>query len=77
MLTPTIGTTVLPAVELRDGWQEIAIALPPTPAGDDVVVRLDNPVFAPGPDTLAVNMRSQVRQPLRLLGTQVDWAELE
>ena len=77
VFTPTIGTTVLPAVELRDGWQEIAIALPPTPAGDDVIVRLDNPVFAPGPDTLAVNMRSQVRQPLRLLGTQVDWAELE
>lgn len=75
-LTPRIGATVLPPVTLQPDWQTVPIALPPTPAGQDVIVTLDAPVFVFGPTDLADRVRSEVRQPLRLFGAQFDWAEL-
>lgn len=55
-------------------WQVIEIALEPTPAGEDVVISLQSPIFVPGPGEL--KERQQAREKLRLLGVQIDWAEL-
>lgn len=78
-VTPSIAGQALPPFALsgQPGWTEITIDLPPTPRGEDVLIDLASPVFLPGPDQLAVNMRSQVSQPLRMLGVQLDWAELK
>jgi hypothetical protein len=75
-VTPHVGDAALPAITLEAGWQEIAIDLPPTPPGEDVIVRLESSVFVDGPRDLEERMRSQVSQPLRLLGFQLDRAEL-
>jgi 4-amino-4-deoxy-L-arabinose transferase-like glycosyltransferase len=58
-------------VVVSPSWQEIAILLPPTPRGEDVLVDLRSTTFVPGPDDL-----HQYKQ-LRLLGVQLDWAELK
>lgn len=74
------GDQPLPPITLSNdpnAWQTITLDLPATPAGQDVIVQFRSPVFVPGPDTLAINMRSQGRQSLRLLGFRLDWAELK
>lgn len=55
-------------------WQIIEIPLQPTPAGEDVVIGIQSPIFVPGPGELA--QRQRAREKLRLLGVQIDWAEL-
>ncbi len=55
-------------------WQTLRVPVPPTPAGEDVVVILRSTTFVPGPEELQA--RQLARQKLRLLGVQVDWAEL-
>lgn len=55
-------------------WQELEVPLQPTPAGEDVVIGLQSPIFVPGPAELA--LRQRAREKLRLLGVQIDWAEL-
>ncbi|MBV9787900.1 MAG: glycosyltransferase family 39 protein [Chloroflexi bacterium] len=60
--------------EIGAEWQEVSVALPATPSGEDVIVNLRSTVFVPGPDDLQA--RQQVGLQLRLLGVQVDWAEL-
>lgn len=77
-VSPALRSQALTPFELsgQPEWRTVAITLPPTPAGEDVVIDLRSPVFLPGPDQLAVNMRSEVRQPLRMLGMQLDWARL-
>lgn len=77
-VTPSLRGQALTPFELssQPEWREVTIALPPTAAGADVVIDLRSPVFLPGPEQLAVNMRSEVRQPLRMLGMQLDWARL-
>jgi hypothetical protein len=62
-------------VMVRPGWQEIEIPLGAAPPGNDIVVELSSTTVVPGPQELAD--RQQVRQQLRLLGVQVDWAELD
>jgi len=42
--------------------------------GEDVVVGIESPIFVPGPSELKA--RQQAREKLRLLGVQIDWAEL-
>jgi hypothetical protein len=56
-------------------WQIVTVALPATPVGEDVIVELGSTVFVPGPHDLQA--RQQVGLQLRLLGVQVDWAEIE
>lgn len=75
-ITPRLGEVILEPIEVQPDWQEISIPLPATPPGEDVIVDFDSTVFVPGPEDLAENVRSSVRQPLRLLGVQVDWAKL-
>ncbi|HEY0607680.1 MAG TPA: glycosyltransferase family 39 protein [Herpetosiphonaceae bacterium] len=60
--------------EIGADWQEVSVALPATPSGEDVIVNLRSTVFVPGPDDLQA--RQQVGLQLRLLGVQVDWAEI-
>lgn len=60
--------------EIGAEWQEISVTLPATSSGEDVIVNLRSTVFVPGPDDLQA--RQQVGLQLRLLGVQVDWAEL-
>lgn len=55
-------------------WRILEIPLQPTPAGEDVVIGLQSPIFVPGPSELATRQRA--REKLRLLGVQIDWAEL-
>lgn len=55
-------------------WRILEIPLQPTPAGEDVVIGLQSPIFVPGPQELATRQRA--REKLRLLGVQIDWAEL-
>lgn len=60
--------------EIGEEWQEVLVALPATPEGEDVIVNLRSTVFVPGPDDL--QSRQQVGLQLRLLGVQADWAEI-
>ncbi len=60
--------------DLAPGWTELEVDLPPTPAGEDVTVLLRSTTFVPGPEELQA--RQLAREKLRLLGVQVDWAEL-
>jgi hypothetical protein len=55
-------------------WQIVEVMLGPAPAGEDVVVGIESPIFVPGPGELKA--RQQAREKLRLLGVQIDWAEL-
>jgi 4-amino-4-deoxy-L-arabinose transferase-like glycosyltransferase len=55
-------------------WQELTVALPAAPSGEDVIVDLRSTVFVPGPADLQA--RQQVGLQLRLLGVQIDWAEI-
>lgn len=73
---PFLDATALPAITLQPGWQELRLELPPTPPGADVVVRFASSVFVDGPRDLAERTRAESSQPLRLLGFQLDWAEL-
>ncbi|HZG65804.1 MAG TPA: hypothetical protein VEZ12_03620, partial [Herpetosiphonaceae bacterium] len=57
-----------------DEWQIVEVTLGPTPAGEDVVVGIESPIFVPGPGEL--KDRQQAREKLRLLGVQINWAEL-
>ncbi|HEX6289211.1 MAG TPA: glycosyltransferase family 39 protein [Herpetosiphonaceae bacterium] len=63
------------AFEVSADWQIVTVPLPATSAGEDVIVALRSTVFVPGPADLQA--RQQVGLQLRLLGVQVDWAELE
>ncbi len=76
-VTPFVAGTALESFTLSADWQELRVALPATPAGADVVVEFHSPVFVPGPQDLEQRVRDQVAQPLRLLGFQLDWAELQ
>ncbi len=76
--TITVGLPGQPAErrELRPEWQTLELALPPTAPGADVVVDLRSSVFVNGPEDLAIRVRDRTTQPLRLLGFQLDWAEV-
>jgi hypothetical protein len=76
VVAPRVAGQALPAITLRDGWQTVEIALPPTPAGADVVVAFHSSVFVIGPQDLAQRVRDRTSQPLRLVGFQLDWAEV-
>ncbi len=60
--------------DVAPAWQTVEAPLPATPAGEDVVVELESTTVVSDPGELA--QRQQVRDQLRLLGVQVDWAEL-
>lgn len=75
-VTVRVGGRALEPLVLPDAWQEQTITLPPTPAGQDVVIDLSSPVFTIGPQDLADRVRSNNRQPLRMVGFQLDWARL-
>lgn len=62
------------AFDLGPSWQTIEAPLPATTKGKDVIVELRSTVMVSSPAELA--RRQQVRAQLRLLGAQVDWAEL-
>ncbi len=69
------GAVVTPTpIAIGTEWQEIAVPLPATAPGQDVVVELRASIFLEGPRGLA--RRQQVSQQLRLLGACVDWATL-
>jgi hypothetical protein len=71
-----VGTpnTLLETFDVSPEWQTLSVTLPPTAPGQDVVVTLRSTTFVPGPEEL--QRRQLARQKLRLLGVQVDWAEL-
>ncbi len=71
-----VGTSagLIESFAVAPDWQTLRVPLPPTPAGEDVVVILRSTTFVPGPEEL--QDRQLARQKLRLLGVQVDWAEL-
>lgn len=60
--------------DVAPAWQTLEAPLPATPVGEDVVVELESTTVVSDPNELA--QRQQVRDQLRLLGVQVDWAEL-
>jgi hypothetical protein len=62
------------AFDVSADWQTVTAELPATAAGEDVIVNLRSTVFVPGPADLQA--RQQVGLQLRLLGVQVDWAEI-
>jgi hypothetical protein len=66
--------TALETFDVAPAWQTISVELPSTPLGQDVVVILRSTTFVPGPEEL--QRRQLAREKLRLLGVQVDWAEL-
>ncbi|MBA3469934.1 MAG: glycosyltransferase family 39 protein [Herpetosiphonaceae bacterium] len=70
------GQATAPLV-LQPEWQTLSVPLPPTAPGAAVVVELRSSVFVNGPDDLALRVRDRTTQPLRLLGFQLDWAELK
>ncbi|HYF61503.1 MAG TPA: hypothetical protein VD886_01735, partial [Herpetosiphonaceae bacterium] len=76
VVTPRVAGRDLPAITLRDGWQTVEVALPPSPAGADVTVEFRSSVFVIGPQDLAQRVRDRTSQPLRLVGFQLDRAEI-
>jgi len=55
-------------------WQIAEVPIAATPPGEDVVVELESTIFVPGAQDLRSNLGA--REQLRLLGVQIDWAEL-
>ena len=45
--------------------------------GSDVLVELESTVIVPGPEDLLVHQGEGAGEQLRLLGVQIDWAELQ
>lgn len=76
-ITVLVNGVSLPAIRLSQSWQTLELALPATPAGAAVVVEFRSSVFVNGPQDLAERVRDRTSQPLRLLGFQLDWAELK
>lgn len=62
------------SVAVPHAWQVIDVPLAPTPVGQDVIVEIQSTTFVPGPRDLQIHQHDS--QPLRLLGIQVDWAEV-
>ncbi len=72
---PTVVTIIQGKVELArkqvpSGWTEVRVTLPPTPAGQDVIVQLDSSFFVPSPGDAPSD------QPLRMRGVEMRLAEL-
>ena len=61
-------------VELGTSFETVEVELPPVPPGENVLVELRSTTFVAGPEELEKNQG--LREPLRFLGAQLDWAEL-
>ena len=77
IITPHVNGQALAPITLPTEWAWIELNLPATPQNQDVVIEFRSNVFINGPQELAERVRSTTSDPLRLLGFQLDRAELK